>query len=316
MSGFEFVFELIFATFRSFTGSNAVVFSRDRDMPTSTPPTCDYCHDRDRGQANVLGNVLVIGMVITSALSLVGLGIAGLMAGESAVVEEETEGRVLDVRSDSLAALADTSENQLLSVTQLPAASTRLTADAGTLLVSITDTETNPNSTAVVLDTSLNAAVVNRSGTSWWVESGGVWRETGDRNGEAARLAPPTISASGDTLRLQAITMETDTQTANGSLGKTTTIQNTSITRVYPVQDDLSRSNPVETSEEIEIMYSGPLYAEWALFFSSEVDSLQRNTTVTVDVETATTTVTVEAASAGEPLYLHIQRSTIEFIED
>jgi hypothetical protein len=220
---------------------------------------------RSRGQSNVIGLVLVVGLTV--------LGITGLMLfGSNALMDARTQSEIgaaehaltqLDSRF-SLVALGS-AERQGASVNLQSGSSMTVDGDAGWMNVSVYNRTSNEVET-VILNTTLGAIRYENDGTTVAYQGGGVWKRSD--GGGSVMVSPPEFhyrTRSGDdpTLTLPLVVVR-----GNGSVPGQATVTKEETLAKFPDETDPDRTNPLE-SGQINVTVHSEYYEAWGAFFES-----------------------------------------------
>lgn len=155
--------------------------------------------NRRRGQANVLGVVLLVGMVVTGSVALLLVGAAGLDAYEASAEVDQAERSLLEFTHATHTATADGGERVPVSTGAFERGTVETSADAGRLrIVHETDSGTEE-----LYDESLGTVRYTADGdTELAYQGGGLWRTDG---AGTAAVSPPPIEYRDGTLTVPVV---------------------------------------------------------------------------------------------------------------
>lgn len=244
-----------------------------------------------RAQSEVLGTVLLLGMVITTAVGVVALG-NGLVADSRARAQQtsiETQFAHLDSRASLVAYGA--SDRRQVTVTVAPNGNVRVVEDAG--WIRLTHHNYTDGNDEVVYNQSMGALVYRGEGNEVAYQAGGVF--VGDDSGSVV-VTPPELHHRTETLTLPLVQIE-GSGTAKGSV-QVVVRSRVADRAVYPNEsetyDGISRHylNPVEEGQ-VRLTVHSDYYRAWEQFFRRwEVGTVR-------DVDHANRTVTVAVQASG-----------------
>ena len=199
----------------------------------------------DRGQATVLGAVLVLGMVITGTALVVTLGATALTDTQSTSELERAENSMTLFNTRTSMVALGNSPSQSVSfgngggkIESLP--------DNGWMRV--THNDFNGSDDEVMFNKTLGAVVYRNDDTEIAYQGGGVWRKSD--SGDGLMVSPPEFHYRGATLTLPIVRVASKD---SGSGGVTATISRDSETRrVFP-----NETGPTTGTPEIGAPYNG-----------------------------------------------------------
>jgi len=199
----------------------------------------------DRGQATVLGAVLVLGMVITGTALVVTLGATALTDTQSTSELERAENSMTLFNTRTSMVALGNSPSQSVSfgngggkIESLP--------DSGWMRV--THNDFNGSDDEVMFNKTLGAVVYRNDDTEIAYQGGGVWRKSD--SGHGLMVSPPEFHYRGATLTLPIVRVASKD---SGSGGVTATISRDSETRrVFP-----NETGPTTGTPEIGAPYNG-----------------------------------------------------------
>ncbi|WP_192498281.1 DUF7289 family protein [Halorussus halophilus] len=233
--------------------------------------------ESERGQSNVVGVVLLLGVTIIGTGLIVGYGSSALE--DSKRVSEINGAEHAMTQLDSKASLVGIGDSTVQRLTLgFDGSRTRVENESGWLRINMTPEGGTEN---VVMNESLGAVVYENGDTAIAYEGGGVWKRT---NGGATMISPPEVHYRQTTLTLPLVTI-----TGRGPLSGSATIQkNGSPEPQFPVASESLR-NPLVQSE-VNLTVHSEYYQAWGRFFEQrtggEVDFDHENQTATLRLVT------------------------------
>lgn len=142
---------------------------------------------RSRGQSNVVGTVLLLGLVVMGTTTILTMGSATLANSQQQATIERAEMALARFDASVSRVAFGGAERQRASVPIEGSASLRTDPAAGWINVSVHNTTTGEVE-QVVLNRSLGAVIYEKDDTTIAFQAGGVWKRTGERS---TMLTPP-----------------------------------------------------------------------------------------------------------------------------
>ena len=258
-----------------------------------------------RGQSNVIGVILVLGMVLLGTAIVVTLGAAALndTRGHSELERAEHSLTLFNSRA-SMVALGD-SPSQVVPFGR-DSGSFETDEDSGWLRITHANYTTNGDD-ETVFNESLGAVTYRNGETVLAYQGGGVWRQGPD--GDAMMVSPPEFHYRGATLTLPIVRVHNADDAATGSTAEITSASETR--RVFPNSTDVTGdgvgapyngssdadyTNPVANGT-VNVTVKSPYYEGWAEYFRSSTDG---NVTVYPDHERVRVSLVSLAGSIGD----------------
>ena len=241
-----------------------------------------------RAQSELIGVVLVVGLVLAGTVAVVSLG-------SMAITDTRTQSELQSAEQamtvlDSQAATVGLGQTDQRSVSFGAGGEYDVEPTNGRLIIEHHGWD-GPGSTEVIYDEPLGAVVYRNQGTQIAYQGGGVWRR--GPNGGTRMVSPPEFHYRDGTLTLPAIR----TAGGGGAAG-TASAEITENVRASPVYPDESTqygattrdyTNPIQNGQ-VMVKVQSPYYEAWADYFRSRtegtVDEYASNQTAAVSLIT------------------------------
>jgi hypothetical protein len=242
-----------------------------------------------RGQSEVLGVVLLLGITVAGITLVVAVGGTALEDSRSQLGTERAEKSLTQLDSKAAMVALGNSKRQEVEVARMQGADYHVDGDAGWMNVTITNT-TSGNTTTVVNE-SLGEISYVTGRTTVAYQGGGIWRSDGD--GGSTMVSPPEFHYRNATLTLPLISMNgTGEQTLDDSVVIT---RNGSQQRTYPNATlNENFTNPLENGK-VNVTVHSDYYRAWGDFFEERTDGV-----VYEDPTTETVTVTLKTPAGKQ----------------
>jgi hypothetical protein len=238
-------------------------------------PTGHSKGGRDRGQSELIGVILVFGLMIVGAVVVVALGASAIGDSQDRLSEQRAEKAM--TQFDSRAAQVALGQSGMQQVSFGSTLGNQMTVDNDTGRVKITID--NGTGERVLLNESLGSVTSEIEDTSIAYQGGGVWRH---QDGDSLMVAPPEYHYRDRTLTFPVVRVSNPSWTDRS---ERVTIQNEGRTRIYP--DDTNR-NPLADGT-VQVTITSDYHEGWKSFFEQRAEGSVRhypdNRTVTVDLE-------------------------------
>lgn len=217
-------------------------------------------HETGRSQSEVIGLVLVLGIVVAGASAVVVFGANALEDSKDALAVDRAQKTMTQFGSQAaLVALGDADVQEA----RLPGTngdSYVVNEDDGWMNVSIYTS----GGTTEVFNESMGSLVYELDDTEVAYQGGGVWRSSGE--GQALMVSPPDFQYHGQTLTLPLVLVRGDEsvdQVAEVTPGPTQSR--------FPVVGDPARTNPVDGTE-VNVTLRSEYYVGWGEYFETRTD--------------------------------------------
>ncbi|WP_302082930.1 DUF7289 family protein [Salinibaculum rarum] len=231
-------------------------------------------HETDtRGQTEVLGTALVIGMVLLGSIAIVTVGMSSLRDSQGQLQEQRAEKSLSQF--DSEAALVALGSTSTRSVT-LPSTGGDYHANKTKGWMNITTTTPEGNKTHI-LNSTLGVVTADVNGVTLGYQGGGVWRASPSGG---KMVSPPEFNYRGNTLTLPIISISN-----SGNVNGEAVINRKSSDKIYPATG--VGSNPL-SQQKIHIEVTSQFYRGWGSYFEQRT-----NSEVTYNDEISTVSITL-----------------------
>lgn len=247
----------------------------------------------ERGQSEVLGAVLLLGIVVTASAVMAGMALGSFAVMEEQTAEETIERELLEVRSAATDVALEGEHARSLEL-DLPAEARVSTPEEPTTVEILhhdylgNDTDVEP--AVIYEETELGTLEVSHEDTRYALEGGGLFRLDGE---DASMMSPPNLALHGYTANLPMLRLDADAIDPHSDRIAITPGEH--VRPAFPNQTatygetDRTLDNPVYNGS-VEIVVSGDYYEGWAAFFDGYTDAA-----LEVDHDNATVSVTVES---------------------
>ena len=234
---------------------------------------------RTRAQSEVLGFVLLVGMVVLAVTTMLIVGGGAMDALTEASNAENAE--IMMSQFDSHVSTVSLGESERQTFPFSGDGSATVDEDAGT----ITITQIGCGSCQrELLQTNLGAVTYTTGSTTVAYQGGGVWRTDGEHTTMAS---PPEFhyTSGNDPSSNPTLTFPVVSISGSGSLTGAAEISKTNSKSLFP-SDDAAMTNPL-SSGSIEVVIRSEYYEGWATYFE------ERTNAESVDVDDDKQQVTV-----------------------
>lgn len=244
-----------------------------------------------RGQAEVLGTILLVGIVVTGSLFIMGVAMGAFGGLEEQTEAETIERTLLELRSTA-ADIAIEGEAPRTVAVDIPKGASLLTNETTTeLRVNHTGyTQGEDNGSEVLYSQSnLGTVEIEHEGTRYALEGGGIFKL---ENGHSRLIAPPNFGLSAFTVNIPVLRVESPDAKRNPDHVVIT--PGTHIRPAFPnvsktyTESNQSWDNPV-TNGSIELIVQSEYYEGWAEYFQQFTDGqvtvFDDNQTVIAEME-------------------------------
>ncbi|XVH30980.1 DUF7289 family protein [Haloferacaceae archaeon DSL9] len=246
-----------------------------------------------RGDASVIGVVLLLGLVMTATTLVVALGGATLGDAQRSAELQRAEHVLTQFDARAGAVALGGGDPRTVRIGHGGDGVYAVDPDAGRLLVEhVNHTGEGDDDIEALYDGPLGAVIYRSGETTVAYQGGGVWRE---RDGRATMVSPPEFHYRGETLTLPIVRTTGDGRAA-GRVDAT--ISQMRMNRVYPAADGRystgeSYRNPVRNGT-VRITVESDYYRGWAAYFETRTSGA-----VTVDERARRASVVLETVDRG-----------------
>lgn len=215
-----------------------------------------------RGQSNVIGFVLVIGIVLVGSTVVLTLGSATLSDSQQSIEMERAEKILTEFDSRSAIVALGDAESVTMELPRTSGSSYSVVKDSGWIRVNRKNM-TNGN-VETLTNVTMGAVTYRNDRKEIAYQGGGVWRK--DAGNGSLMVSPPEFHYRDSTLTLPIVALNT----TGASPSRIAVEQNGTASPVYPSTTD-DRANPLRDSR-IEVTVKSEYYQAWAVFFEERTD--------------------------------------------
>lgn len=236
--------------------------------PTMNRP--ETGEDRDRGQSEVIGTVLLIGIVLLGSTVAVVFGAVGIKATQDNAQNSGVEHAMTQFDSQAAMVALGNSGSQSMRLSSSEDGTYTVRPDAG--WVNITHHNHSGNGdTKTLVNTTLGALVYETDDSTITYQGGGVWR--GSEN-ESTMISPPEFHYRGSTLTLPIISVN-GTDSFAGSGRASVSVEDRS-RRIFPNASEPSYGNqsyrnPID-SGNVTVTIHSDSYVAWAEYLEQRTE--------------------------------------------
>lgn len=209
-----------------------------------------------RGQSEIVGLVLVFGLVIAGASTVVVLGAGAIGDSQDALSDQRAAKALTQLDSKASLVALGSSEVQSIGLATRGTARYDIVQDAGWMNISI---DKSSGGDTKIFNRSLGALVYENGNTRIAYEGGGVWRSTG--GGSGVMVSPPEFHYRDRTLTLPNIAIS-----GSDSITRRAEISHTNTVKHFPDRSRPGFSNPVE-GDAINLTLHSDFYEAWGAYF-------------------------------------------------
>ena len=269
---------------------------------THAPPLYRFFRDLftdERGQSEVLGVVLLIGITVIGTVGLVAFGSTAISDTERFVDSQSASHTMGQMSSQTSEVALGDSESQTVELPRGDGAGQSQVVDDGWIKMELVN-QTTEETDEVLLNESLGAVVYENDGESVAYQGGGVWKKSGN---SSEVVSPPEFHYRGNTLTVPVIQVDGDEHLTGDA-----TVRDNGSEQLLPNED---HTNPfVDGNQRIDVTIQSEYYDAWHDYFDTRADGIPSvdhdNKTVTLSLVAETEEQTVDAGmgatDAGENL--------------
>jgi hypothetical protein len=211
-----------------------------------------------RGQSEVIGLILVFGLVIGGATTVVVLGAGAIGDSQEALSDQRAEKALTQLDSKASLVALGSSDIQSIALPSRGSARYNIEQDAGWMNVSIDESSGGDTE---IFNQSLGALVYENGNTRIAYQGGGVWRSTGE--GSGVMVSPPEFHYRERTLTLPNIAIS-----GSDSINGRAEISHANTVKHFPDPSRSDFSNPVE-GDAINLTVHSEFYEAWGAYFET-----------------------------------------------
>ena len=235
-----------------------------------------------RGQSDIIGLVLLLGLVIAGVTAVVAFGSIAIQDTRQSASVANAEASMTQFDSQAALVAYGSAENQRVELPSTSRSSVSLDETAGSLTITVTDQTT----ATVVADETITLGTVRYEEGDQTVayQGGGVWRKSS--GGGSRMVSPPEFHYRVDDAGEPTLTLPLVTVAGNGGGGSV------QLQKAGPTDTTvLGVSNPLQQGE-IDITVESAYYEAWGRFFEQRTSGR-----VTYDHPNEAVTITLVAPS-------------------
>ncbi|MFC7155117.1 archaellin/type IV pilin N-terminal domain-containing protein [Halomarina halobia] len=240
----------------------------------------------DRGQSEVLGVVLILGITIAGTTAVAVFGAPVLSNAQQAVEIKSAEHAMTKLDSKaSLVGFDDSPSQEIDLGIRGTGGAVRVNETSGRITIDRTDAGGN---TTTLLARDLGAVIYENGDTTITYQGGGVWKQTGDGS---TMISPPEFHYRDRTLTLPLIIVDGDR-----SIDGRVQVSAGPSQSVFPIDGDANKSNPL-VDDRVNVTVTSRYYEAWGDFFEERTGGQ-----VTYDSPNQTVTVTLVSPATQQPV--------------
>ncbi|SNR23887.1 polymer-forming cytoskeletal protein [Halorubrum vacuolatum] len=213
-----------------------------------------------RGQSELVGAVLILGMSLLVISTVVAIGGTQLVDQQADADLRSAETSFTNFASKAVLVAAGESDGRTVTLPRDNRADTAVDPDQGRLLIELRD-ETGTTVEKKLEDRSLGGITYQHGEDTVAYEGGGVWRM---EDGRARMVSPPPIHYRGTTFTMPVPLIESGD--ASGGAARVSPAGPRE--RIYPDPTDEDRQNPLSNGT-VHITVESDYYEAWGRFFES-----------------------------------------------
>lgn len=214
----------------------------------------------DRSQTEVLGFVLIFGVVIMGALLVLALGVTAIDDTEKELSDSRAESTLTQFDSAAALVALEDADVQRISFPVDAGEQYRVREGRGRMIVSIENLSSGASEE--VMNLTLGAVTYEDDGVRMAYQGGGVWRG-GGMGGQM--VSPPEFHYRNGTLTLPAVSV-----TGDANLGSGAVIRHNSSTAAFPTAL-ANQHNPLER-HQVVVTVRSEFYRGWGRYFGDRTD--------------------------------------------
>lgn len=209
-----------------------------------------------RGQSELVGLVLLLGIAIVGTATLVGFGAIILQEGQQGIEMQNAENTMSKAASEVGLVAFGNSRSQTVSLPISGPGEYQAVSDVGRIRVEVI----NRTRKEEILNESLGRIEYTNGDQGVAMEAGGVWRKS---DGFGTMISPPQFQYRGSTLTLSAVEI-----TGDGELNREMRLSQVGDTEIKSADS----SNPIR-DRNIDVYVTSEYYRGWGEYFESRLDA-------------------------------------------
>lgn len=254
-------------------------------------PGTSRCGDSSRAQSEVVGVVLVLGMVLAGATTVVVFGASAFADSQEGLATQRAEKAMTQFDSKAALVALGNTDVQRVSFAQRGGEQYGVTNGTGWMNVSVQNTT---DGTWENVTQRMGSVTYDNGDDHIAYQGGGVWRSTGPGS---VMVSPPEFHYRNGTLTLPIVNVTGD-RSLDGGAGVT----HVDTRSEFPDRNVASRQNPMD-EHRIWVQVQSDYYEAWGRYFSDRTDGVVEydhdDRTVTLELVSPFGRRTVENAIAG-----------------
>ena len=240
-----------------------------------------------RGQSEVIGTALLLGITIISIALIVSIAGSALDSTQDTTNLESAEHAMSQLDSRAALVALGRTESQSVAMGRARDGSYRVDEDAG--WIRITHLNQTPGNDVEIYNGTLGAMIYEHDGRTVAYQGGGVWRTDSDEG--SVLVSPPEFHYRGETLTIPIIQVRSPNGAGSASGDVTARLQRDTTSKpIYPHEtatypNGESYSNPIQNGS-LRVTVHSRYYEAWGTFFDTRTEG-----EVTVDHDNRTAVV-------------------------
>ena len=226
-----------------------------------------------RGQSEVIGTALLLGITILSIALIVSIAGSALDSTQDTTNLESAEHAMSQLDSRAALVALGRTESQSVAMGRARDGSYRVDEDAG--WIRITHVNQTPGNNVEIYNGTLGAMIYEHDGRSVAYQGGGVWRTDSDEG--SVLVSPPEFHYRGETLTIPIIQVRSPNGAGSASGDVTARLQrDTTSAPIYPHETELypnnePYSNPIQNGS-LRVTVHSQYYDAWGTFFDTRTE--------------------------------------------
>jgi hypothetical protein len=228
-------------------------------------PSAQQPSSGERSQSEVIGVILILGLVMAGSFAILALGATAIGDTEQKLSGDRAEKTLTQFDSKAgLVALGE-ANSQKISLPERGNEDFSVNESKGALTIEVTNV-TSGNTVSwgdPLIEVELGVMEFENGDTRLAYQGGGVFR-AGDRNG--SMVSPPEFHYRNGTLTLPIVNI-----TGEGSLGPTATVSHSNESKTFPLTTSVNHTNPLD-NHRVKLTVQSRYYEGWGQYFEERTD--------------------------------------------